>query len=407
MSNQDNFQKRRKDSKKFKTGNNQAKPTFQNRNREKAKSRFAFDPSVFVKKAFEKTENKFEPGRTISQMPINPKLKANLTKKGYVIPTEIQDRSLETLFEGKDLLGIAQTGTGKTAAFLIPIIDRLLVNKNMLKALVIVPTRELAGQVEQEFRSMTAGLGLYSACFIGGVSINNDLQKLRKHNHLIVGTPGRLLDLENKNVLQLKSFTVLVLDEFDRMLDMGFIDDMKKIIGAMVNRKQTMLFSATIDKSQQPLISSILTDPVEIKVSSGKSAAESVEQDIIRVGKDEDKFRILLGMLEKDDFGKVLLFTETRRRVDQLCIKLKKSGILAEQIHGEKSQRSRQHALDKFKHGEIQVLVATDVAARGIDVKDITHVINYQVPQNYDSYIHRIGRTGRAGKTGKALTFIN
>ncbi|MEQ8927559.1 MAG: DEAD/DEAH box helicase, partial [Fulvivirga sp.] len=299
------------------------------------------------------------------------------------------------------------TGTGKTAAFLIPIVQRLMKDKAPMNALIIVPTRELALQVESEFKSLVHGLGLYAASFIGGTSVGKDLAQLRRKNHIIIGTPGRLKDLMDRKALRLDKIPVLVLDEFDRMLDMGFVNDIKRIVGDMTNRSQTMLFSATVDKSQKALISTILTNPVEVKVNAGDSSSDQVDQDIIRVGEGEDKFTVLSDMLAEKDYQKVLVFAETRRWVSKITKKLNESGIKADQIHGDKSQNYRINALNKFKSGKLQVLVATDVAARGIDVNDITHVINYSIPLTYDSYVHRIGRTGRAGKTGKALTFIN
>jgi ATP-dependent RNA helicase RhlE len=388
-------------------GYGRKKTTYRSGAKRKGTNGVRIHPDLFVKKAINPEENNYIAERTIHQMPVHERLKGILNQKGFVYPTEIQDKTLEKLIEGNDLLGIAQTGTGKTGAYLIPLIHQMMSNRHSLKVLVIVPTRELAVQVEHEFTTMTRGFGFSSSCFIGGTSINNDLHKLRRENHLVVGTPGRLLDLENRRVLNLKSFTVLVLDEFDRMLDMGFIDDIKQMVHAMQNRKQTLMFSATLDESQRSLINTFLNDPVEIKVSSGQSACDNIEQDVIYVDKDGNKFQVLLNMLEKDDFEKVLVFAETKRSVDHLYVKLKKSGIMVDQIHGDKSQRYRQHALDQFKFGRIQVLVATDVAARGLDVTDITHVINFHPPKNFDSYIHRIGRTGRAGKVGKAFTFID
>jgi ATP-dependent RNA helicase RhlE len=304
------------------------------------------------------------------------------------------------------LLGIAQTGTGKTGAFLIPIIEQLIKQRNNSYALIVVPTRELANQVDQEFKSMTSGLGLYSACYIGGTNINRDLQSLRRSSHVVIGTPGRLLDLSNRKALDFGQFNTLVLDEFDRMLDMGFVHDVKRIIAGMRQRNHTMLFSATLDKSQQSMIDTVLTDPVSVKISSGDRPGDRIEQDVIRLNKGEDKFMVLKEMLLQDDFQKVLLFEETKHRVKRLSIKLDKAGIPSGQIHGDKSQNARQKALKAFKQGEVRVLVATDVAARGLDISDVSHVINYQIPQSHDSYIHRIGRTGRAGKAGKALTFV-
>ena len=364
------------------------------------------DPSLLVKEAIQTEENIYRSDRLIRDLPISMKLKQCLDKKGYKRPTEIQDRTLEDLLEGKDLLGIAQTGTGKTGAYLIPIIEQLLHNRVNPYALVVVPTRELATQVEEEFKSMTKGLGLYSACFIGGTNINRDLSALRRQSHVVIATPGRLLDLTNRRAINLGKFETLVLDEFDRMLDMGFVRDVKRILEGMRRRNQTMLFSATLDKTQQSLISSILRNPVTVKVSSGDRPVESIDQDIIRLKPGEEKFDVLFNLLSDQDFSKVLLFEETKHRVKRLCLQLNKVGIKADQIHGDKSQNARQNALNAFKQGRVRILVATDVASRGLDISDVSHVINYQVPQTHDSYIHRIGRTGRAGKIGKALTFV-
>ncbi len=366
----------------------------------------SLDPTRLVKNAVQDTATEYRSDRLIGQLPISAKLRQNLEKKGFERPTEIQDRTLEALLQGRDILGIAQTGTGKTGAFLVPIIEELLHRPVNPFALVVVPTRELATQVEEEFKSMSKGLGLYSACFIGGTNINRDLQSLRRHSHVVIGTPGRLLDLVNRRALDLGRFKTLVLDEFDRMLDMGFIRDVNRILDGMHQRRHTMLFSATLDQTQQSLIRDILHNPVTVKVSTADGTGDLIDQDIIRLKSGEDKFKVLQELLSREDFKKVLLFEETKHRVSKLCVKLNKAGIAADQIHGNKSQNARQSALNAFKQGRIRVLVATDVASRGLDISDVSHVINYQVPQTHDSYIHRIGRTGRAGKTGKALTFV-
>lgn len=365
------------------------------------------DVNLLIKKAIPKEEVIYVSDREIKDLPVRKSLRDRLIKKGFKRPTEIQDKTLEALLDGRDLLGIAQTGTGKTGAFLIPIIEEFITGPKGQHALVVVPTRELAIQVQEEFRSMTKDLGLYSACFIGGTSINRDMQALRRTGHLIVGTPGRLLDLTERNALDLRKFQTLVLDEFDRMLDMGFAKDVQRIISGMRNRQHTMLFSATLDKKQQKQIDDILYDPVIVKVSSGETSADQVDQNIVRLDPGEDKFARLMEILDDENCERVILFDETKHRVNRLCQKLNKSGVSAEQIQGNKSQNARQKALNAFKAGRAKVLVATDVAARGIDVSDVTHVINYQIPLSYDSYIHRIGRTGRAGKTGIALTFVD
>lgn len=372
----------------------------------KGKNGSSLDPRLLVKAALPLEEAVYLSERTFSQMPINARLKATLGVKGYTHPTEIQDRTLESLLQGHNLLGVAQTGTGKTGAFLIPIIHRLLEERRFFQTLVIVPTRELAQQVDQEFKSMSKGLALFSVCFIGGTNVNRDMQQLRKPSHFVIGTPGRLLDLVNRRALNLRDFQVLVIDEFDRMLDMGFAPDVKQLTFAMTGRKQTLLFSATMDRTQQPIIDKILHQPKEVRVSSGEVAADHIEQDVIHV-EEANKFSKLVEILGRGDFYKVLLFSETRRGVKQLWKKLQQAGFTTDQIHGDISQNARQRALDRFKAGKIQVLVATDVAARGLDISDVTHVINYQMPKTYMAYIHRIGRTGRAGKGGKAFTFVH
>lgn len=381
-----------------------------NNNRPKAKQKrksSIVDTDQLIRKATAGKEVVYQSKRQFSDMPIDGRLKKNLAKKGFIRPSQIQDESLELLKSGRNLIGIANTGTGKTAAFLIPIIEGLLKKRVPQTALVIVPTRELALQVEKEFVSLTTGLGLYASSYIGGTSINKDLRKLKRKNHVIIGTPGRLIDLINQKALHLGKVPVLVLDEFDRMLDMGFVRDIKRIVAGMTARRQTMLFSATIDKTQKNLIDTLVTDPVEVKVNTGTSSSDKVDQDIIKVPEGANKFKMLTDLISAEGFDKVLVFAETKRWVDRVTKKLNQAGIAADQIHGNKSQNYRNNALAKFKKGSVQVLVATDVAARGIDVTGVTHVINYQIPMSLDSYIHRIGRTGRAGNTGKAFTFVD
>jgi len=365
------------------------------------------NPKLLIRKPTSASLEDYKSDKTFDQLPLHKQLAQNLSKKGYTHPTKIQEQTYEHLMQGRDLIGIANTGTGKTGSFLIPLIDQLLKKSEQNQSLIVVPTRELALQVEKELNSLTHGMNIKGACFIGGTSVSKSIQLLRRRNDIIIGTPGRLMDMVNRKSLRLEQISNLVLDEFDRMLDMGFVEEIKKMVSLMKNRKQTLLFSATMDKSQNGIISKLMNDPVTIKVSNGSSSADQIEQDIIRVPQGNDKFDMLLQLINNDEFKKVLLFIETKRSVDKVSKKLKKSGVKTEMIHGNKSQNYRTTALDKFKRGNIQVLVATDVAARGIDVTNVTHVINYQIPQTMDSYIHRIGRTGRAGKTGKAYTFVD
>jgi ATP-dependent RNA helicase RhlE len=378
-----------------------------NRNSRKKKSKSTINPNLLVKKAECIIEEDNQNVRSIEEMPIHQRLKDNLAQKGFTTPTPIQNEALEPLIAGRDMLGIANTGTGKTGAFFIPLIHRLLNSDEQFSTLVVVPTRELALQVEEEFKSMTRGLKLYASSFIGGTNISKDQNQLRKFNHVIIGTPGRLLDVKKRGWLKLQNISTLVLDEFDRMLDMGFINDIKEIVASMKRREHTMLFSATIDNTQKEMIDSLLNNPVEIKVNPGNNASNQVDQDVIRVQNGEDKFLLLLDLIHDQEFEKVLIFAETKRTADRVTKKLQKSGVKSDLIHGDKSQNYRTKALNSFKKGNLKVLVATDVAARGIDVSNITHVINYQIPLTYDSYIHRIGRTGRAGKVGKAFTFVD
>ncbi|WP_372937463.1 DEAD/DEAH box helicase, partial [Seonamhaeicola sp.] len=266
---------------------------------------------------------------------------------------------------------------------------------------------ELAQQVLEEFKSLTKGLRFSSACFIGGTNVEKDIVKSKQKLKLVVGTPGRLNDLIDRKALRINNMSTLVLDEFDRMLDMGFIKDIQQIVSGMHSRKQTMLFSATVNTSQEKLINQIIHNPIQVAVSSGTKSSDNVEQDIIRVGRNENKFDVLFNLVNEPSFEKVLLFAETKRAVNKLSKQLIKSGIKSDVIHGNKSQNYRTKAIAQFKSGKTKILVATDVAARGIDIKGVTHVINYQLPQSMDSYIHRIGRTGRAETTGMAYTFVN
>lgn len=387
------------------TGKSGGRPSQDRRKSGRKKS--DLNPNLLIKKASKVEILEYRSDRIIADLPIDEKIRQNLLNKGFERPTEIQDRTLEHGLQSKDILGIAQTGTGKTGAFLVPIIQQLLKHKAKSFALILVPTRELASQVEDEFKAMAEGLGLYSGCFIGGTNINSDLRKLNRSTHIVIATPGRLLDLVNRKALDLRQFNTLVLDEFDRMLDMGFVHDVKRIVYMMSKRKHNMLFSATLDQKQKKIIGEILNNHVTVKVSTGQTTSDNIEQDIVKISEGQDKFQVLLTMLNDQDFKKVLVFEETKHKASRLCEKLNKKGIKSDQIHGNKSQNARQRALDSFKAGTIRVLVATDVAARGIDVSDITHVINYEVPQTFDSYIHRIGRTGRAGKTGIAFTFVD
>jgi ATP-dependent RNA helicase RhlE len=378
----------------------------QQRNNNAKKS--TLNPNLLIQQAVISSVKSITVETRFEDMALHVQLKTNIQKMGFVSPTEIQDKTFDKLVEGANLIGIANTGTGKTGAFLIPILENLLRNRdNKFQSLIIVPTRELALQVYDEFKKLSEGLKLRVACYIGGTNVEKDVRSLSNYFDLVIGTPGRLLDLRNRG-LKTDRFEVLVLDEFDKMLDMGFIRDIRQIVGGMKQRKQTLLFSATKDPKQQTIISEIVSNPFIVEINSGDQSSKNVEQDIIKVQQGEDKFKLLMDLLnQNNDYNKVILFTETKHLANRLSKRLNESGVKSDQIHGNKSQNYRVNALDKFKNGSIRVLVATDVAARGIDVNNVSLVINYQVPKDFDTYIHRVGRTGRAGKTGTAYTFVD
>jgi ATP-dependent RNA helicase RhlE len=371
------------------------------------KKESTLDAKLLVKKAQPSGQAGFRSETPFTKLNLQPTLLKNLKDKGYETMTNIQEESIFPLMEGRDLLGISNTGSGKTGAFLIPIIEHAKEDPQQFTALIVTPTRELALQIEEEFKTLTKGMNLYSATFIGGTNINSDFKSLNRKLHVIVGTPGRLLDLYDRKLLKLNQVNTLVLDEFDRMLDMGFVHDVKKLVNAMTKRSQTMLFSATLEPTQKALIDGLLDNPVVVKINSGGTTSENVEQETIRVPEGRDKFEMLADLFKDKTMDRVIIFTETKRLADRLSKKLNETGIKSGLIHGNKSQNFRNKTIEEFKNGTTRVLVATDVAARGIDVADVTHVINYQLPMSMDSYIHRIGRTGRAGKTGRAITFVN
>lgn len=367
----------------------------------------SLNPDLFIKKAGSVAKKEYKSFRLIDQLPVSRSIITNLQKKGYISPTEIQDKTIDAILSGKNLMGLAQTGTGKTGAFLIPLIHNLVQKEMMFQVLVVSPTRELAMQIDSEFKSIAVGLNLYSTCLIGGTSVQRDVSNLRRQSHIVIGTPGRIADMVRQRALKLNTFTILVLDEFDRLLDMGFATEIQRLVDGMNNRRQTILFSATEDKSQRKLIGELLKDPYEVRVRNENICADNIDQDIITVKDGEKKIDLLLKMVRDKSFEKVLVFADTKRVVSRICRDLRNGGIKVDEIHGDKSQNYRIKALDSFKNRKIQVLVATDVAARGLDISHVSHVINFQQPKDMESYIHRIGRTGRAGASGKALTFVN
>lgn len=339
---------------------------------------------------------------------ITPLLES-LSKLNYTTPTPIQVQSIPHLLDGKDIFGCAQTGTGKTAAFALPILQLLSLSgnkSNHIKALILAPTRELALQIDKSFDDYGKSLNLRHAVVFGGVNQNSQVAAVRKGLDILVATPGRLLDLMNQGFIKLNTIEYFVLDEADRMLDMGFINDIKKIIAKLPTKRQTMFFSATVSPEIMKLANTLLKDPVKVSVTPISTPAEMVQQSVFYVQK-EDKRSLLKHVIKSNTIEHALVFTRTKRGADRVAKELNKNGIKAEAIHGDKSQNARVRALDGFKLRKINVLVATDIAARGIDVDKLTHVINYEIPETPETYVHRIGRTGRAGESGIALSFCS
>jgi len=385
------------------TNNGNRNRTFTGRSRRFSTS--SIDPSKFINKATdaehevaEQIVNKFADFR------IDNRLKELALANGFTDPTPIQDKVIPLLVEGKDVIGTAETGTGKTAAFLLPLIDKVLKNRSE-KVLIVVPTRELALQIEEELRKFTRGMQIFSVVLIGGSNMGYQLRTLRQRPQFIIGTPGRLLDHINRRTLHLDIVNNLVLDEADLMVEMGFIKDVKEIISKMPTQRQSLFFSATITPDIQQLINSFTKNPVMVSVKR-RETAQNVEQDIVRFTDTAHKMTLLHDLLIKNECKKVLIFGRTKHGVEKLHNDLVERGFKSISIHGNKNQSQRRRAIIDFKGNHTQILVATDVAARGLDIPDVTHVINYDIPEAYSDYVHRIGRTGRANKKGIALTFV-
>jgi ATP-dependent RNA helicase RhlE len=339
-------------------------------------------------------------------------LQTALSNEGYTIPTPIQSQAIPVILERRDLIGCAQTGTGKTAAFALPILQILSAekrphkSKRTIKSLVLTPTRELALQISESFKAYGNHTGLKNAVVFGGVSQRAQTMKLREGVDILIATPGRLLDLINQRYISLNTIKIFVLDEADRMLDMGFINDVKKIIEKLPSYRQTLLFSATMPLEITKLANSILTNPVKIEVSPEQKTVEAVKQAVYFVTK-SDKKKLLIHLLKNENIESALVFTRTKRSADVVTRVLNDARIHADSIHGNKSQQARQRALNNFKLNRTRVLVATDIAARGIDIEKLSHVFNYDIPEYAEAYIHRIGRTARAGLGGTALSFCD
>ena len=338
-------------------------------------------------------------------------LQLALKAENYLKPTPIQAQAIPLLTEGRDLLGIAQTGTGKTAAFALPILHRLSLehaqrSPGAPRALILAPTRELARQIGERFTAYGRKLPLTSAVIFGGVNQHHQVKALKAGVDILIATPGRLLDLCTQRHIRLDKVSILVLDEADRMLDMGFIRDVRKIVAACRSKRQTLLFSATMPPAIAKLANDVLHNPVRIDVSPKTVAVDRIEQRVYFVGA-KDKRTLLDQLLADPALDRVLVFTRTKRGADRVCKQLKHTGVPVDALHGNKAQNARVRALDDFRKGKVRVLVATDIAARGIDVPNISHVINYELPNEPESYVHRIGRTARAGAGGAALSFCD
>lgn len=347
----------------------------------------------------------YTPSFTFQELEIDPMLKANVLLKNFPNPTPIQDQAIPHILAGKDLLGIAGTGTGKTIAFLLPLLQKIT-KKRGEKVLIVTPTRELAEQINDELYLLTKNLNIYSVKCTGGGGLRQQIFALSRGYNFIVGTPGRLKDLIDRRVLQLTGFTTVVLDEVDRMLDMGFIEPIKELVAELPKERQSLFFSATVSPKIEGVIR-IFLKPDFVRVSiKTEVATNQINQGIVRVKTVAEKVIRLQELLRTAEFEKVLVFANTKRGVDRLQKELKAGGFNAIAIHGDKRQNERRNAIRLFKAGSASVLIATDVAARGLDIPFVSHVINFDVPMTYDDYIHRIGRTGRASRLGSALTFV-
>ncbi|MGE5471699.1 MAG: DEAD/DEAH box helicase [Bacteroidota bacterium] len=347
---------------------------------------------------------------TFASLGLAPALLQALDSLGYQTPTPVQEKAIPAVLAGRDLMAAAQTGTGKTAGFALPILQRLSeaenkVATNSIRCLVLVPTRELAEQVHASFRQYGEHLAVSTYAAYGGVSINPQMMRLRRGVDVLVATPGRLLDLFRQNALKFKQVQTLVLDEADRMLDLGFAQELATVFAAIPKQRQTLLFSATFSDEIRALAKGRLRDPLSIEVSPRNSTVKAVKQWVVPVDK-KRKPELFLSMLKDRKWGQVLVFVKTRKGVDELVANLLAKRIKADAIHGDKPQAARQRALDSFKAGEVQILVATDVAARGLDIDDLPQVVNFDLPIVAEDYIHRIGRTGRAGASGEAISLV-
>lgn len=363
------------------------------------------DQNLFIRKSVALDLPKEQESQArFSDYAIDEKIKRNILEHGYTIPTSIQEQSIPHILLGRDIIGIANTGTGKTAAFLVTLINKSFIDRNQ-RTLILVPTRELAVQIRDEFKIFAKGTNLEAVAAIGGVNIKSQFYALKHNPHFVVATPGRLRDLIERRQINLSYFQNVVLDEVDRMVDVGFLNEIKYIISLLPKIRQSLFFSATVDRKTEEIVKSFVTNPVKISVKR-QETGENIDQNIIKINKSSSKIDTLHDLLIKPGFEKVLVFGRTKWGAEKLSKALIERGFKVSAIHGNKSQNQRLKALQEFKDNRLQVLIATDVASRGLDIEDVTHVINYDAPTSYEEYIHRIGRTGRAGKPGIALTFV-
>ena len=331
-------------------------------------------------------------------------IRANIKRKNFTQPTKIQAQTIPSSLAGKDILGLASTGSGKTAAFLIPMINKSLDDRDQ-RCLIVTPTRELADQIQKELHCFSQGSNIRSVLVIGGANIGKQINGLRKNPQFVIATPGRLKDLEQRREIDLRQFNNIVLDEVDRMLDMGFVNDMDKIISKFPKERQSLFFAATLNENVKGVMRKFVNNPTMISVKTSDNR-DNIKQDIVEI-KGRYKPGVLRDLLRSEGVSKALIFMRTKRSANNLHQKLLENGFRSAVMHGNKSQNQRRRALEQFRQGKVSVLIATDVAARGLDINDISHVINYDLPESYEVYIHRIGRTGRVNKKGTAITFIS
>lgn len=375
----------------------------------KKKTKPAIDISKFINKIDHKRVaevQSYVPTNSFKDFAFERRVRQAVDNKGFDTPTEIQDKAIPLGLEGRDVVGLSATGTGKTVAFLLPILDQLF-RCRLRQALIMAPTRELAIQINDELHDLhQRRMFVFSTVLVGGLPAWRQIKQLQKDkNHVIIGTPGRIMDLIDRGKLDLSQCDCVVLDEADRMLDMGFIDDMRYVMRHVPERRQTLFFSATMSKEIENLVGEFLTNPETISVKT-RDTSEMVDQDVVRL-EGRNRIEVLTEILKQEEMKKTIVFVETKRDAEQVAAELQHRGINADSIHGDRDHFERQRALKGFVQNKTRVLVATDVAGRGIDIKGITHVINYHVPTEYEDYVHRIGRTGRAGEVGHALTFVD